>query len=370
MNFTPVLSGVTAAALLWAAPSTQETLTPVPADLTLDAASENFDASLWAQGLRDDSLERRLANHDALLRAADHNPAVRSQLQDWAANEEQLELAFTASLMLRELDARPQRSFPGHGRLPSVFGGGANGGGSIDDLFRELQSFDPFGARSGSNFGPGAGGTLHGFPQSPGLQSLQQSSGVRIEVGPDGVKVHVEETENGESKTRSYEADSMQELLELHPELEAELGAAGGMQIPSWLGNGARAVAPQSAPDFPRGLRSLRPVAPPMHQLGIRMLLPEMRRMNFDGVHDDVGLQVVEVVPGSLAAAIGVQPGELVIAIDGRTIRSAQDVRDALSDHVEGQSLEVECVNTEGKVRVRTWSGVGQHEAGAMRKPL
>jgi len=57
---------------------------------------------------------------------------------------------------------------------------------------------------------------------------------------------------------------------------------------------------------------------------------------------DDEGVFVVEVVPGSAAAAAGLQEGDVIVAIDGTDIGTSLDVRDAVRDREPGDQIELE----------------------------
>lgn len=386
MNSTFTLTTLTAATLFVAAPF-QESLQPAETPMDVGAAEQDLDADAdadaWALALRSEELSERKASYEALLEAAWGDRAIREQLRTWAADEGQVELAWTAHLMLRELDAAPSSAPRPFGRSP--FGGGFQlHAPSIDDeelnsLFDELRRLDPFQGLHEDLRRRGQPFQLDLDAFGPGLS--MQSSGTSLEIGPDGVKLRVEETVDGQTETKTYEAESIEALLEAHPELEGKIGTSPGAPLPTWPRHAWPGPSPFSPPSQGGaqpfggraldgrlfGPRSLRPVEPSLDRLGIQMLPPEARQGSFPAVADDLGLEVVQVLPGTLAASVGIQPGELVISIDGNPIRSADDVRSALSRCSLDATIEIECVGADGKLRVRSWQPPQEGGARSLR---
>lgn len=339
---------LTALALLGAAPLQQQGLRPAEAPMQAsdDGAPLALDAGEVARALRSADLGERRRAYEATLEAARRDPVIRERVEAWAADAAgDTELAWTAQLLLRELEAAPPR-------LPSPFGHG------VDPFhprwMRELLERDPF---EGLDLPGWPGGALPPgatAPLAPGASSQGQT--LRMQTGPDGVRVEVEETRDGRTEAKVYEAESLEALLEAHPELRGRIGGGSDpLRLPE--------VRMPSLEDLLDGVGlappgGLRPVVPSLARLGIRMLEPAMRTTVFEGVPANEGLEVVEVVPGSLAAAVGVVPGELVRSLGGETIRSASDVRRILAGLSLDRRIEVECVQPDGSVRVRSWEPV------------
>lgn len=363
MNLTTTLTtltSLTAAALLWAAPP-QETLQPAQTPLTAGGAVAEFDAGAWAQALRAPGLAQRKASYGELVVAARSSDEILEELRTWAADESDVELAWTAHLMLRELRAGARSAPLGRRGLGTPFWGGAHplDLDAFDRLFDGLRQRDPLRGFGGQLFGPGAQNPFQLDLDAFGPGSSQQSSGMSLELGPEGVKLRTEETVDGETETRTYEAESLEALLEAHPELADKIGTGGGA-FPQRMPRRGGLLDTLDDWRRPRSLRGsgpqgLRPVEPSLERLGIQMLPPEARTQTYAGVADDVGLQVVEVLPGSLAEALGLRVGELVISLDGRALKSAQDVRTALDERAQDAAIEVECVDEAGQLRVRSW---------------
>ena len=59
------------------------------------------------------------------------------------------------------------------------------------------------------------------------------------------------------------------------------------------------------------------------------------------GVEVDEGAFVTEVVPDSAAADAGLEPGDVIVEIDGESIDEAAAVRDAIVDHEPGDTVEL-----------------------------
>lgn len=209
--------------------------------------------------------------------------------------------------------------------------------------------------------------------------SKSQQSSTSVQVGPDGVRVEVSETgEDGEPVKRVYEAESMEALLETHPELGDRIGfgvgTPDGFQIPGIemdfdvLGPEGIEVGPGEIEAVPFPLRALRPLrlsprsggggievveaAPPAEgeRLGIYIgdLAPAVRE--FLEIDADLGLLVSSVEEGSLGSELGLRAKDVVLRIAGRDIRSAADVRAALRGVAKGEEVVVD-VNRMGTAK-------------------
>jgi|GEM_PF-3537247 len=358
MKITTTLTAVAALGLIGAASPLQKTLSPLTGQE--EASRADFDAAHWAGALGQADLKARLAAYEELVERAGRDQAAYEEVRKWAESGDDPELAWTAQLMLRELHADPfaglRRGQPFRsplGRTP--FGPSGQDPfdfSELDQLLDDLRSRDPFGWR---------GGAL------PDLESLFgedwkgqelsiESESFSLESGPDGLRVEIEEEVDGERQTKTYEAESLEALLEAQPELRDRIGARGfdhdGPRGRPWR------PFESTGPRRPRGdagLRSLRPLPPSLDRLGIQMLPPAERRFTYTGVPANLGLEVVAVLPGSLADRVGVLPGELVVSIAGEPIRSAADVQRVLAGLSLEQRIEVECVRPDGRRRVRSW---------------
>jgi putative serine protease PepD len=66
------------------------------------------------------------------------------------------------------------------------------------------------------------------------------------------------------------------------------------------------------------------------------------------------GMGVVSVVPGGPAAAAGIQPGEMITAVNNTSVHQASDLAQALAAHDPGQKVEIALTTTQGATRTVT----------------
>jgi S1-C subfamily serine protease len=59
------------------------------------------------------------------------------------------------------------------------------------------------------------------------------------------------------------------------------------------------------------------------------------------GIEADAGAFVYDVIPGSGAEAAGLQPGDVIVAIDGEAITTNEDLGPAIAQHEPGDQVEV-----------------------------
>jgi hypothetical protein len=371
-------------------------------------------------------LDRRMAAFDETV-ARLGDPAVRAEVERLAQRSD--ELGWTARLLLRDA------------RRPAAVGGlprGLGGLPRIQDLF-DSQPWPGF---------PGSGGWPVGGSSS-------SSSSVQVEQGPDGVRVEVHTSENGQESVRVYEGESLEALKRENPELEEAMGGSlrlefqgspfggslldldlfdrlggrapfGPGELPSledlqrqveeqlrrveerfgsgsWLGDPAQedaqtpdAVTPDAVtpdaetpdaetPDAEslteppvRGrlrrlddeLGSLRRRAAALEE-ELRELTREdgSRRGSGSGaaeplrlgvrvVDEDGRMRVRSVEPGSRAASVGVQPGDLLLRINGQEVRTPEEVSRRLGQILRGEAgfigLVVDVEDEAGEPQVRS----------------
>ncbi|MCB9915095.1 MAG: PDZ domain-containing protein [Planctomycetes bacterium] len=350
MNTPLTLSAFLCAAAVGAAPL-QQALTPVTGAAPQgQVAPDAFDLGAAALSLRADDLGARMEAYDRLLAEARKNPAVRDGVRAWADDASRRELAWTAQLMLRELDAAPA-----HGGLLgqlddpfSGFGLGAPGAGgpALQDL---MQRHDELMRR----FDDLMGGVpqldlqhLQGLPQGGGSSSSESFS---LQQGPDGVKLELKEDVDGQEQVKTYEAESMEALLDAHPELKDKIGG-GGFQL--------RLGAPQGFDprDFDSPFGGLFGDAPRTDRLGVQVLDSTHFTRAVAGLDAGVGLEVVSVLPGSLGEALGLEVGDVVTTVNGRTVHGVADVKAALAARADGATVTVESIGLDGQTRTRTWT--------------
>lgn len=272
----------------------------------------------WTGLLSAENLDERELHFDELVREAARDDELRARLDEWAQGQD--ELAWTARLARRELE-RLESSSPfrrglgsrgsAHPRLDlDPFGDLGFGGGWPDAFFEDgafERLFDELRAR------PGLGGG------APFERSSQR--GFSLQQTPDGIRIEIQEEVDGDTQTKVYEGESLEELRQAHPELESYLGAAQDGGGPWRFGAGVVPFAWGQPRMVPFG-RALGSTGPRHDRLGVHVSEPE------DGA---AGLRIHQVVPGSIAAELGLRAGETLLELDGRAIESVADVADALA---------------------------------------
>lgn len=193
--------------------------------------------------------------------------------------------------------------------------------------------------------------------QRPGLGSGQgfgTGRGMTMQMGPDGVRVEVtERNEKGEEVKKVYEAPDMETFREKHPGVLDKQGM-GGIQFfmnRPGPGGGMRVLPPgrldRGQPDLDdeQGL-----VAPPDdRRLGVTVrneIPPDVRA--FLELEEGRGLMVEQVQKGTLAEALGLRPGDIVLSIGEAAIGSTADVQKALAPIEAGKPVAVK-VNRRGR---------------------
>ncbi len=328
-------------------PSSEQGLRRVPAPAALDRDA-------WREMFATEDLAQREPAYAELLHRARARPALMEELEAWAEVEEDSGLAWTLRLALRELGGNAfgpgsawSRSSPrlGSPRLDlSPFGGALflDHTERLGQLERRMQQL--FGSMT---------------PQAPNWPSLgpgvdvqHRSESFQMQSGPDGVRVEVREGgEDGES-VETYEADSVEELFQLHPDLRERI-AVGPRVFPGVGDFGApRAfgLPGARAPLWPGVGATI-----PTDRLGVYLREGEERGGRASGLPADVGLRVERVLSGSLAEALRVRPGDLLLELDGRELRSAADVAAALADRSAEQTISLERVGNDGARSTLRW---------------
>lgn len=390
--------GTLAALTLGCALAAQEPVAPEAGRPPVEAPQAAPDAGAktktqWIQDLGSDSYRERLAAEQALRAMGQEAlPALRKA----AADAQDSEVQWRARRLVRQIEngasgalqqrgkgapAAPDKedkepAVPGR-RLPGGPGAGLPDGvrEQFEGLFRQMERDFGLDIPRGRFFADDFFQDLQDQLQS----GVGRSQGLSMQIGPDGaVKVEVQQkNEKGEVETKVYEAPDLESFHEQYPGVLQQNGLGGGMQL--WLGGnafgpgglGLRRVLPQGLPGdpAPRGGRvlqraqrgfgatpapdepdagsgALEPVPPPDgRRLGVfvRPEIPADVRQYLE-LEEGTGLMVESVQPGSLAATVGLQGGDIVVKVGGRTIGTTADVQQALASIEVGQPVEVQFV--------------------------
>lgn len=299
------------------------------------AESAQFDAESWRARLTASDLDRREQDFALLTALVRRDAGARAEVERWA-REGDSELAWTARLILRESDPLA-RSRGGGGltpwlQLPELDldalrdwrGGPEIWLHELQPLWEQDLLLPPGGATA-----PSGGAT-------------SQAQKFELRSGPDGVKVTVEDQKDGNVEKKEYEAATLDELLDQHPELRERLGAQG-------LGGRG-----------PRGFLDLRlgqapAAAPRTDVLGVTVRpLPKDEARSL-GLEEGIGLVVERIEPRSIAAALGIQRGHVLTRMNDRDLRQASDITDELCARAVDGEVRVELIDRWGQRRTRTW---------------
>jgi hypothetical protein len=320
--------------------------------------SQRFDRDAWRRRLTQSDLDARQREFEALADRARRDKSVREIVDGWAHDTSNADLAWTSRLLLREIDSQPPK-FGGQG-----FGGTPGFGGMHD--WSDLQSrFDQLERQFGgmdSTFGdlqqelerlrrepllpPNSGPNAAG-----GTTGKSSSQSFTLQVGPDGVTCRIQEDVDGKKQTKEYKAESLEALLDAHPELRDRIQAGHGRF--GWTG-----PLFSDGSESPGELRRLaRPFsgAPPTDIFGVEFskLAPEkLKELNLE---PERGLHVERTVPGTIAQVLGVKRGDLLIEMNGIPLYAGEDVSRALRERAPDGELVVTLIDGKGQRRTLTW---------------
>jgi len=163
-------------------------------------------------------------------------------------------------------------------------------------------------------------------------------------MGQGGVKVRLKKQENGQETSEEFSAGSLEELLEAHPELSNQLGGAsrGGAGWFRFGGPGVSGAIPGNGFRWERTVEPLR-----TDRLGV-YLRSEPRT--------EGGLEIGAVQPGSLAERLGLEPGQVLLKLNGRELRTRDDISDELRQRAPEASVEVEVRAADGTLTTKSWA--------------
>lgn len=336
---------------------------PAPAEAKTDSDARSVEQLIEALGAERPS-ERREAERALQERGENAKDALEKAVED----HEDPEVRWRARRVLRALNGdapRLERAGEGLERTAPRANRGEDGEPGpirgMEDLERRMeelrQQFETM--RLG----------LPGFEAMPlrGIGPGAWSMGTKVEISPERVRVELQEPkEGGGTEAKVYEADDLESFRKEHPEIAQRVfggavpGLPGGFR---WLDPNGR--LPLDLPQLrgwrdgqttpwivtPQGQDALElPSEPPAagERLGIYVGALDGAVRRFLGIEGDEGILVESIEPDSLAAALGIEPRDVVLAIGESPIRSAADVRAALRGIAKGETVELS-VNRLGK---------------------
>lgn len=323
-----------------------------------------FDARDWGHKLSNHDLDEREKSYQQLVDLAVHDEAARTALESWSKDDSNADLAWTARLALRELARRPGTQL----RALKDFGGGTMEDlrGRFDELERRFGGLDSLFGDLQRDFD----GMFQNTP--PGVSKQSRAESYSIRMTPDGVEVDIEENVDGQRKTQTYKGSSMEEILEANPELREKIGDGSEMRFfhqgdpfgrNPGLGRNPFTTptpAPAPTPDANRWGQPAQPLARPgkvrTDVLGFQYTTPTEEMSKKLGLDEGVGLEVERAEPNTIASALGLQPGDVVISVNGRTLKGRDDVVGALRDRKPNEPVRLEVVDPQGQRHTMSWS--------------
>jgi hypothetical protein len=326
--------------------------------------SEPFEAEAWRAKLGAVDLDQREQDFASMAHRLRHDRAARAEVERWA-REGDSELAWTARLLLRETEGRGQVGLggafagpQGHWlQIPDPLHGGAG-------FDAWLQDFDP-NIHDDFFLAPNA----PRVPQSQG-NATSKSRSFEMRSGPDGVHVTVLEDENGNTDKKEYTAESLEKLLAEHPELADDLGGEALGLTP-----GARIATDGHALRFffsdPGSARAFGNPTPRTDVLGVTVRALPKGEAKAQGLAEGVGLVVERVEPRSIAEALGIQRGHVLVEMNEHELHAAQDITDQLCARQADGEIRVKLIDRWGQTRTRTWKAEPKDVApqGEAKKP-
>jgi len=309
-----------------------------------------FDRASWQERLKTQDLDQREQSYRELLQRARIDPVARAFLEDLAHDPQGGELAWTARLALRELGRA-------HSPFQSWLGSDPLGRGSmLDQMLQDLMSQDE-----------SALSLRHRLAPRP---PASDSSARRVEVHQtdQGARVDIVETVDGQEQRRTYEGDSLDQILAQNPDLEKDLRgvgiqAAGPLDLR--LDLGVMGASPFAADPFSGRMLDpgtygldLRPQVRSLplrtDKLGVivRKLTPQ--RATELGLKDQ-GLYVERTYPETYAQLLGVGTGDILLALNGTPLREIDDIDTVIGARAKDQELVVTWLDELGQRQRKTW---------------
>jgi hypothetical protein len=297
---------------------------------------EGLGGTTWRERLGDADLERRGRSYEILLAEARKAAALRTEIQSWtrtdgASSVVERELAWTGRLLLGDLErvcqscgASRQGRPPGLPRWFDAFGGGADPFQQLREQMERLQQ---------------------GWPGVP-RTSARESEGLRVEMGPNGVRVEIGEGRDGESETRVYEAKTIEDLLQAHPELRGRMGS----RFPLWrAGPGEGGETAELFP-FERLFTGA-----PLRTDVLGVVLRQPSGDGDEGGAERPGLLVDRTLGGTIASVLGLRRGDRLLSLNGLPLEKAADVTRILEARSTGGEVRLVWEDVHGRRRERVW---------------
>jgi PDZ domain-containing protein len=339
------------------------------------AAAALQDQGAWREKLASPDLAERERAYERLLDAARVDRDGRKRLEQWGKDDRHLEFAWTCRLALRELERERGSWSSLHLGQPFEFD---------SDLFEKL--------RSGGLFPDPGQGWLDSRNLQPGSGTQgsveQRSENFSLQISPDGVKCTVKRQVDGKEEVQEYEAATLEDLLQAHPELKDRVnvgGFGGGLGFQN--GSGGFLLGPRGPLTVPDttlwpfdfgsgpgplnfgdlGIQGNRTVRTDV--LGVYARALRDTDANKSSVEPGVGLYVEGIAPGTIAARLGLKVGDVLLELNGKPLKSRDDISSGLAAREPAGELSVVILDGKGERQTRTWKPEERPASESLKLP-
>ena len=355
----------------------------------------------WQARLEDDDIDTRELAFDELIARASRDDELRLALEAWSLDPSMPDFAWTARLALRELGDREPAS-----KLRWVYVGRSSGlptahsfdpraqveveeptteglrirmdgaqahrpsGSEVQDspaeLLRRIE-FDPAQPLGDRSLPMLFGKWLSLYAPRPlRLPQETERHSFRLEFHPEGVVLTELIQRSGQTRQRSYAAESSQALLEAHPQLRNQVpGLAGLLAKPFGAGSqfewgqkqfrsgnaglGYVVRNPLVMPTTPANGATTRVV------LGVVCTPLERDTAASSLLGPGIGLLIERREPGTVAEDLGLQRGDILIELAGEPLCSVEEISHVL-ERLTDEEIVVKILDRSLIERKLTWS--------------
>jgi hypothetical protein len=345
------------------------------------------DVEGWRARLSNPDLDARELAFDQLVARARDDFELRLALRSWTTDPAAGELAWGARLALRELQRQ------GHPPRPVAWirvNGGSQGAPRV--LARPTADADVSGGEASPDSPMQRSELLRRFelhedasqeeilplsdpprisslyfprqfqmPQSP--HELRVTRRFHLDIQPEGVVLTEWDLSGGSQGERRYAAGSVEGLLDQHPHLRHQVpGLSTLIAKPfapgSQFGWGSESPLFRFDPALV-GSRGSRPAAGAAEYVTTLVLGVNCTQLSGEDAQGrmlgpGVGLRIERREPGSVAEALGLQRGDILIELGGQPLCSFEEISRVLRER-PGRSIEVKFIDRSGIERQRTW---------------
>lgn len=311
-----------------------------------------FDSTHWRERLLQGDLELRELAFEELIQRISRCAEGQRVMQEWAQGSEP-ELAWSARLALRELRRSPSVRWIHVADLSAPPLTQPNAGhietSEPSDSGLHLRHFP--GLVEGM-FAQGGGLSLHRprtwtlppahVHELPTPKGVEGRQGYSLRMGEGGVSLEIVQQLAEDETRRTFTGANLEQILEANPELRALLqvrshseGSPHALMIGGVIVTNGR----QPAGDY----------------LGVECEPLSAERARLLEIDPSCGLVVERMMPGSIAACIELQRGDVLLELNGRKLRTSADLRAAIHGAVDKGRVVVRLVDGEGQTRTLSW---------------